>query len=137
MSGPVAVRMPGLRPLRRPRLWLGLWVAMITAVAVVSLIPPPPLPVAGFSQIDKVEHVAGYFVLAAMACALFAGVRARALAGAGLVLLGVGLEVAQGQWTATRQPDAWDALANTVGVFLGLAATPAARLLAWLDARMG
>jgi glycopeptide antibiotics resistance protein len=76
-------------------------------------------------------------VLSAYAAMLFARMRARALAAAGLVVLGIGLEVAQGWLTASRQADIADALVNSLGVLGGLsiAATPLARLLQRLDAR--
>ncbi len=38
----------------------------------------------------------------------------------GLVLLGIGIEVAQGMFTVDRLPDVADALANTMGVVLGM-----------------
>lgn len=109
---------------------------MIVAVVVVSLIPPPSMPEVAFEGIDKVEHVVGYFALSAMAAALFAPMRTRARIAAALVALGIGLEVAQGAMTSTRTSDLLDALANTVGVVLGLVATPVARLVAWIDARL-
>lgn len=126
-----------MQPLRHRRLWLGVWLAMIALVIVVSLIPPPPMPAVAFDGIDKVEHVLGYFALSAMATALFAGMRRRARIAAGLVALGIGLEIAQGQLTVTRMPDVLDAVANTVGVVLGLFAAPVAGLVRWADARIG
>lgn len=109
---------------------------MIAAVVVVCLIPPPPVPDLGIDHFDKLEHIAGYLVLAAMARALFATRVALAGAGIALVALGIGLEFAQGQLTTTREADAWDALANTTGVALGLAAHGAERVLAWVDASL-
>ena len=55
------------------------------------------------------------------------------LAGLGLVLLGIGLELAQGAFTTTRMADPADALANAAGVALGLLTvrTP------WRDALLG
>lgn len=109
---------------------------MIVAVVVVSLMPPPPMPEVAFEGIDKVEHVLGYFALSTMSTALFAPMRTRARIAAALVALGIGLELAQGAMTTTRTPDLLDALANTVGVVLGLVATPVTRLVAWIDARL-
>ena len=122
-----------MHPLRHRRLWLGTWLAMIAAVVVVSLIPPPSLPPVAFDGIDKVEHVVGYFVLSAMGCALFARMPTRARIAAALVALGVGLEIAQGQLTANRTPDVLDAVANAIGVVLGLMATPLRRVVAWMN----
>ena len=136
---PVATRPAprALREFRRPALWLGLWVLMIMAVIVGSLLPARELPPVPFDGFDKVQHLLGYAVLSAYAAMLFARMRARALAAAGLVALGIGLEVAQGMLTASRQADIADAMVNALGVLAGLAvtATPLARLLQRLDAR--
>jgi glycopeptide antibiotics resistance protein len=77
-------------------------------------------------------------VLSAYAAMLFARMRAQAMAAAGLVLLGIGLEVAQALLTASRQADIADAMVNTLGVLGGLsiAATPLARLLERLETRL-
>ncbi len=125
--------MGAMRPLRRPGLWLGLWIAAIVAVIVVCLLPPAPLalPAGG----DKVEHLVTYFLLSAGAVQLFATRRALAAAAIGLVLLGIGIEFAQGALTVTRMADPLDALANAAGVGLGMlvAATPARELLLRLE----
>lgn len=125
-----------MRPLRHRRAWLALWGLMVLAVVVLSLIPPPPMPAVAFRGIDKVEHVLGYLALSAMATALFAPMPVRARIAAALVALGIALEIAQGTMTTTRTPDLPDALANAAGVLLGLACTPAVRLVAWLDRRV-
>jgi VanZ family protein len=116
-SAPLA---PVLKPLRRPRLWLGLWVFAIALVVAASLLPAfllPEVPAGG----DKLEHFGGYFLLAAAAVQLFATWPHLLRAATGLVLLGIGLEIAQGVLTTTRQLDAYDALANAAGVFAGTA----------------
>ncbi|AKC86522.1 hypothetical protein [Pseudoxanthomonas suwonensis] len=117
-----------LKPLRRPRLWLGLWWLAVLAVVVLSLTPPPAMELPRHG--DKLEHLLAYALLAAAAVQLFRPGRRLLAIGAGLVLMGVALEFAQGALTATRQADPADALANTVGVALGLltALTP------WRDA---
>lgn len=124
-----------VKPFRWPYLWLGLWWLAVLAVIVLSLMPPPPvaLPQHG----DKVEHLLGYGLMAAAAVQIYATPRARLLAGAGLVLLGVLIELAQGALTTTRMADAADALANAVGVALGLATalTPWRDLLLRLERR--
>jgi VanZ family protein len=125
-----------LKPFQRPRLWSGLWLLAVSGVIVLSLIPPPPLPPLP-SGSDKVEHLFGYFLLAAGAVQLFAARTTLLAVGAGLIALGVGLEFAQGALTATRMQDPLDALANTAGVLLGLAtmATRGRDLLLRFDAR--
>lgn len=108
-----------LKPLRHPRVWLGVWLAAVLTVVVVCLIPPPALalPPGG----DKLEHLLAYFLLAGSAVQLFRSGRALAGIGAALVLMGIGIEFAQGALTATRMADPADAVANTIGVLAGLA----------------
>lgn len=128
-----------MRPLARPRLWLGLWIAAIVVVIVLSLIAPPPLPFDPPRNFDKFEHLLAYGALAFGAVQLFARRSALVLSATGLVTLGIALEFAQG-WLVPglRQMDAADALANTLGVALGMAcaATPLAHLLQRLEARL-
>ena len=125
-----------LKPLRWPHLWLSLWGLAILVVIVVCLMPPPPLPPLPENS-DKVEHLLGYFFLAAAAVQLFAGRRALWIVGIGLVAMGIGIEVAQGALTSDRSADPHDALANTMGVLLGMATqfTPWRDLLLRLEKR--
>lgn len=127
---------PALKPLRRPRLWLGAWWCAIALVVLFSLAPAfllPQVPTGG----DKAEHFLAYFVLAAAAVQLFAARGALLWSGAGLVALGIALEVAQALLTSTRQTDVHDALANTLGVLAGLATVmaPGRDLLLHYDQR--
>lgn len=108
-----------LKPLQRPWLWLGLWWMAVALVVVLSLVPPPmsmPVPPHG----DKIEHLLAYAALSASLVQLVRQGPALVLGGAGLVLLGLALEWAQASLTTTRQAEAADALANTLGVGLGL-----------------
>ncbi|KAF1697138.1 VanZ family protein [Pseudoxanthomonas koreensis] len=107
-----------LKPLRKPWLWAGLWWLAVALVVVLSLVPPPPMELPRHG--DKVEHLLAYALLAAAAVQVWRPGRPLLLAGLGLVLMGVLLEFAQGALTATRQADPADALANTLGVLLGL-----------------
>lgn len=124
-----------MRALRRPRLWLALWLAMIATVIVVSLAPPPPMPRA-IPASDKLGHVLAYFALMTGAVQLFATRAALLAIAALLAALGLGLEYAQGALTASRRFELLDAAANTAGVLAGLvlARTPAARWLQRFDA---
>ena len=126
-----------LKPLRWPRLWLALWGLAILVVIVVCLMPPPALPSLPDNS-DKVEHLLAYFFLAAVAVQLFTGRRALWIVGIGLVVLGIGIEVAQGALTSNRSADPHDALANTIGVLLGMATllTPWRDLLQRLERRL-
>lgn len=110
-----------LKPLRFPRLWLGLWWLAIVTTIVVCLIPPPPLALPPNS--DKVEHFLAYFLLASAAVQIYRTRTALLWAGTGLVLLGVGIEFLQGALTTNRMADPMDALANTTGVIAGMAIT--------------
>ena len=110
-----------MRPLRWPALWLGIWVLMLAAVAIGSLLPAndlPPLPL--FAQADKLEHLLGYAVLGAWGALLFS--RTRSLIGVtiALVAYGIAMEFAQALFTVDRQAEVLDALADAIGVALGL-----------------
>lgn len=125
-----------LKPFRHPRAWLGLWLAAVAAVIVLSLVNLsglPPVPEGG----DKVEHFLAYGLLSAAAVQLFPDRRACALIGLGLVAVGIGLEFAQELLTASRMGDPRDAAANTLGVVSGLLTlfTPLRHLLQRLEAR--
>ncbi|MDY0979994.1 VanZ family protein [Stenotrophomonas sp. CFBP8994] len=108
-----------LKPLRFPRVWLGLWWLAIAVTIVVCLIPPPPLALPQNS--DKVEHFLAYFLLASAAVQIYRTRASLLWAGAGLVLLGVGIEFLQGALTTDRMADPMDALANSIGVVVGMA----------------
>ena len=111
-----------MRALRWPRLWLGLWLLAVAGVIVLSLVPPPPLPLEPPKDFDKLMHAFAYFVLAFGAVQLFDRGRTLVWAALGLIVLGVLLEWAQGTLAPdVRMADPWDALANTVGVLLGMA----------------
>lgn len=126
------------QPRQRPWRWATLWALMLAAVATGSLLPAGNLPAPAFPGVDKMEHLIGHGALSAYAAMLFATPRARMTAMLGLLLFGIGLEVAQDAFTSTRRADALDLLANSVGVLLGqlVAFTSAAPWLARLDARM-
>ena len=123
------------KPLRRPLLWGGLWIAAIAVVVVLSLAPSVPMP--DVPDGDKLGHFLAYFALAAAAVQLYARWPALLGAGVGLVLLGIGLEYAQGALTQTRMQDSADAFANTLGVIVGLSTrlTPFRDVLLQFDTR--
>jgi VanZ family protein len=108
-----------LRPFARPRLWLGVWVFGWMLAIVLSLIHPPHIGI-DLPDSDKVGHLLAYATLSAWAVMLFATRRAWWLAALALVALGVGMEFAQGALTDYRMRDPRDAIANTLGVGLGL-----------------
>ena len=125
-----------LRPFARPRLWLGVWVFGWALCIVLSLLPPISLGAPQNS--DKIGHFLAYFTLSAWAVSIFRTRRAQALAALSLVALGLCIEWAQAHLTVTRQGDLRDALANTLGIALGLALsfTPLARMLERFDRKL-
>ncbi len=124
-----------LKPFKRPWLWAGLWMLAIAIVVVGSLLPGkdlPPLPVS-----DKLEHFAAYAALSAGAVQLFARRLSWGFICLLLVLMGIGLEYLQASMKLGRMLDRNDALANTLGVLIGLATafTPLRDLLLRFDRR--
>lgn len=107
-----------MKPLRWPSLWAAAWAGLLLVVVVLSLAPPPPSP--DVPQGDKWQHLLVYAGLAAVAVQVFRPGRPLVLAAVLVVALGAGLELAQGALTDDRMMDPRDALANTVGVALGL-----------------
>jgi VanZ family protein len=119
-----------LKPIRWPAFWVGLWVLAMAVVVTTCLLPGDDIPKV-WPGVDKLEHATAFFVLSVCAVQLFATRRALLRAGAWLVVLGVLIELAQGEFTVDRAADPTDALADTIGVLLGLwiARTPARDLL--------
>ncbi len=126
-----------LKPFRRPWVWSGLWMLAMAAVVIGSLVPAQDLPEVprGF---DKLEHFGAYAVLAAGAVQLFVRRLSWGFVCIMLVLMGIGLEYLQGQMALGRMLDRQDALANTIGVLIGLASafTPWRDALLRLDRRL-
>ena len=114
-------RAGSLRAFARPRLWLGIWILGWVLAISLSLLRPPPIGI-DLPDSDKVGHLLAYATLSAWAMMIFATRRAWLLAALGLVALGIGLEFAQGALTDYRLRDPRDAIANTLGVLLGLTA---------------
>lgn len=125
-----------LKPFRRPLLWSALWCVAVALVVVLSLIPVPDLGQLP-SGTDKIEHFLTYAALAAGSVQLYPRWRSLLSVGVALVLMGIGLEYAQGALTEYRLMDRADALANTLGVIAGLGTklTPWRDLLLKLDNR--
>jgi len=125
-----AVNAGVLKPFRWPALWVGLWLLAMAVVVTTCLLPGEDIPKV-WPGVDKLEHATAFLVLSACAVQLFATRRALLRAAAWLVILGVLIEFAQGEFTADRSADPLDALADASGVLLGLwlARTPARDLL--------
>lgn len=125
-----------LKPFQYPRLWMGLWMLAIAIVVAGSLLPGKNLPAVPLN--DKMEHFLAYAVLSASAVQLFARRLSWAVVAVLLVLMGIGLEFLQAKMALGRMLERADALANTIGVLLGLATafTPLRDFLLWLDRRL-
>ncbi|MES2669602.1 MAG: VanZ family protein [Pseudomonadota bacterium] len=117
-----------LKPFRRPLLWSALWCVAVALVVVLSLIPVPDLGQLP-SGTDKIKHFLTYAALAAGAVQLYPRWRSLLSVGVALVLMGIGLEYAQGALTEYRMMDRADALSNTLGVIAGLGT----KLTSWRD----
>lgn len=93
--------------------WRVAFAVSVAATCYLTLMPienPPPMPAGS----DKVIHFAIFATDALLALAAFRG-RSRRLSLLGLLVLGVLLEVLQGQ-VPGRMPSVADALANWAGV---------------------
>ena len=105
-----------IAPLHYRRMWLFIGVSLLMLLIYGSLAPAAVLPPLGES--DKFWHGATYFVVMAYLSQLYAGVRARALIGAGLLGMGIAIEFIQPY--VNRQFDWFDAFSNGIGVFVAL-----------------
>lgn len=107
----------------------------IAGVVIGSLMPASGVPDLKVS--DKLQHFAAYAVLSAGAVQLFASRLSWGFVCVLLALMGIGLEHVQAQMALGRVLDRADALANTVGVLIGLATafTPWRDALLRLDSR--
>jgi VanZ family protein len=103
--------------LRRRRLWITLSMILLAAVFFVCL--QPGLGPTGPAGFDKVEHLAAYVLLALWFTGLVARGRYWAV-GAGLMALGLLIEVLQWRMNLGRSAEALDMLANTLGIGVGI-----------------
>lgn len=104
--------------MRHARVWYVIGSALTMLVIVSSLVPSRDLPHLRVS--DKVEHLVAYFGLALWFGGLVPLRRYLALALA-LLMLGGGIEIAQGLMGLGREADWRDFYADSLGVGLGLA----------------
>lgn len=128
-----------MRELRWPHFWLGLWLAAVGAVIVLSLLPPPAMAVQAPRNADKLLHFCAYFALAFAALQLFERRAILIACALGLIGLGLVLEWAQGALVPDiRSADPWDGLANSLGVLgaMALVRTPLASCLQELERRL-
>jgi glycopeptide antibiotics resistance protein len=102
------------------RVWWALGALLVGAAVFVCLVPAPDIPVT-FDWGDKTFHMVGHGMLALY----FAGLMPRNhwwKIFAFLLLLGIGIEIAQAYMAVGRHGDPRDVLANSIGAVLGLSA---------------
>lgn len=112
------------RPIR-----LFLFVAGCLTILYLSLAPTTAIP--SVTLWDKVEHATAYFGLSLLGIWAFPE-RARPVV-VGLILGGIGVEIAQATMGWGRDGDPLDAVANTIGVAVG---TVLALGVGWAFARL-
>ena len=113
----------------RRRILKRLWIAAILAVVIGSLLPSSSGPIQALDLLqinDKVIHFSAYLVLAILPMASFDSRPKAVWAALLMIALGVALEGGQ-HFSPGRQMDLGDAVANTLGVFSGMAAGLALR----------
>ena len=103
--------------LRHKNIWRSIAWLIILVIIVLSLIPDPE-DLTPFSASDKLMHALVYAVSMLWFGLCFKKERLFII-GAGLVLLGIALEIVQGQ-TGYRTMSLNDIIANCIGVFIGL-----------------
>lgn len=108
-----------MRTFVKPGFWLGIWIFGWLLCVFLSVITPPNISF-NVSNSDKIGHFLAYGTLSAWAVMLFRQKRTWILNAVALIFLGIAMEFAQGYLTTTRMMDWHDALANTIGVALGL-----------------
>jgi VanZ family protein len=104
-------------PLRHRGMWLAISAALVAVIAYSSLTPDLALPAPeGF---DKAEHFIAYCALAVWFTGLYPRARYWRVV-TGLLVLGLGVEVAQGAMQLGRTAEVLDMVANAVGVAAGV-----------------
>jgi VanZ family protein len=106
-----------LRPLKYRALWFALGILAILAMVTLSLLPGTTGPT--YPGFDKLEHITAYVLLTTWFGAMFER-RGYALLALLLLLLGIGVELAQGWMAVGRQADWRDLVANSAGIGIGL-----------------
>jgi VanZ family protein len=112
-----------LLPLRHPRFWLALGWVFVALATLASIVPIQKLPTPPGLN-DKVEHVAGYALLALWFAGIYPRSRYPWIAGS-LFVMGLAIEWLQGAMHWGRSADLHDVIANVTGIAVGLS-------LAWV-----
>lgn len=129
-----SVTIPVEGMLKHKNIWHSIgW--LITLVIIILSLIPDPLEMTPFSASDKLMHTLAYGVSMLWFGLCFKGKKVIVI-GAGLILLGIVLEVIQGQ-TGYRTMSFYDIVANCTGVFIGLVLSfsPLSRSLQYIEQR--
>lgn len=105
---------------------IALFAAACGVIAWLSLSPTETLP-QGLTFWDKAEHALAYLGLTVLGAWAFPGRLGRLAIG--LFLGGIGVEILQSTMGLGRQGDAFDAVANSTGILIGLLIVSAVRRL--------
>ena len=108
---------PGEKELRYKGIWRSIGYLIALSIIVLSLIPNPER-ITPFSASDKLLHVLAY-AFSMFWFGLCFNRDKLLIIGAGLIILGIILEIIQGQ-TGYRTMNLYDIIANCLGVFIGL-----------------
>ena len=121
---------------RYPRFWLVIGWLGIAAAIIVCLVPGNELPNTGMS--DKTEHFLCYASLMCYFSGLYPRSRYWVIA-IGLLFMGIAIEFAQNAMHLGRVGDVGDAIANTIGVAIGLILSLAGvgRWTQWVESLAG
>ena len=107
--------------LQRARLWITVAWLLVGAIVYLSLMPAPPN--VELTDADKLAHLLAYGVVTLWFVQIYESVRSRIVIAAGLVLLGIVVEILQG-YTGYRSLELADMAANATGVALGWVSAP-------------
>jgi VanZ family protein len=108
-----------MRKFVKPNVWLGIWLLGWLLCIVLSMITPPNVSL-DVDNSDKIGHFLAYGTLSAWAVMIFQSKRSWWKSAIALIFLGITMEFAQGYFTTNRMMDWHDAVANTIGVAMGL-----------------
>ena len=106
-----------MKSLKYIKLWLGLGWLQTAFVIFLSIIPDPPVMEIYYGA-DKFMHILAYSILMYWFGMCYERGRSYGFVGAGLVIMGIVLELVQGG-VGYRHFSYLDMMANCLGVFLG------------------
>lgn len=127
-----------VRQLRFSRPWIAIGWLLVAGVTTASLVTVP-VEAPAYPFVDKLLHLLAYLVVMGWFAQIWSSRGTLAAHAGGLIALGIALELVQGS-LSHRSADAFDAIANALGVVLGTLTTrpPESGLLerleAWLTA---